>query len=44
VENRALAQALRSGTGPKGADGHDGETSREGKNWLPDALERFLKR
>ena len=38
LENRALAQALG------GADGQDGETSKEGKRWLPDALERFLKR
>ena len=46
LENRALAQALRTGTAPKGggADDQDGETSKESKNWLPDALERFLKR
>ena len=44
LENRTLAQTLRSGAGAKGSEGQDGETSREGKNWLPDALERFLKR
>jgi uncharacterized protein involved in outer membrane biogenesis len=38
LENRALAQALG------GADDQDGETSKEGKRWLPDALERFLNR
>ena len=46
LENRALAQALRSSTTQKsaGADGPAGEGHKEGKNWLPDALERFLKR
>jgi hypothetical protein len=42
LENRALAQALRTGTG--GADEQGGELPQDGKNWLPDALERFLKR
>ncbi|MGH7853488.1 MAG: AsmA-like C-terminal region-containing protein [Candidatus Binatia bacterium] len=46
LDNHALAQALRTGTAPRGsgADGQDGETPKESKNWLPDALERFLKR
>jgi hypothetical protein len=46
LENRALAQALRTGSAPRGssADGQDSETPKESKNWLPDALERFLKR
>jgi hypothetical protein len=46
LENRALAQALRTGTPPRGgeADTHDGPAPREDKNWLPDALERLLKR
>jgi len=45
LENRALAQALRSSTTQKGV-GADapGSESKEGKNWLPDALERLLKR
>jgi hypothetical protein len=45
LENRALAQTLGIGTGQKDADGQDGETGgKEGKNWIPDALERYLKR
>ena len=45
LENRALAQALHSSTTQKGADDSPGgEGNKEGKNWLPDALERFLKR
>jgi hypothetical protein len=46
LDNRALAQALRTGSAPRGsgADGQDGEAPKENKNWLPDALERFLKR
>jgi len=48
LENRALAQALRSGPSTRGDDadagGKQGQESKEGKNWLPDALERFLKR
>jgi uncharacterized protein involved in outer membrane biogenesis len=46
LENRALAQALRTGTGQKGsgADGQGSDGNKEGRNWLPDALERFLKR
>ena len=43
LDNRALAQALRTGSGQK-AGGADGQGNRENKNWLPDALERFLKR
>ena len=46
LDNRALAQALRTGTAPRSsdADSQEGETPKESKNWLPDALERFLKR
>ena len=46
LENRALAQALRTGGGQKGgaADGQASEGNKEGKNWLPGALERFLNR
>jgi AsmA-like protein/uncharacterized protein DUF748 len=46
LENRALAQALRTGSGQKGSgvDSQESEGNKEGKNWLPDALERFLKR
>ena len=43
LDNRALAQALRTGTPPRG-EGQDSETPKENKNWLPGALERFLKR
>jgi hypothetical protein len=43
LDNRALAQALRTGTPPRG-EGQDGEAPKENKNWLPGALERFLKR
>ena len=45
LENRALAQTLGIGTGQKDTDAQDGETGgKEGKNWIPDALERYLKR
>jgi hypothetical protein len=45
LENRALAQTLGIGTAQKDADGQGGETDgKEGKNWIPDALERYLKR
>jgi hypothetical protein len=44
LENRALAQALRTGTGSKSGDGQGSEGNKETKNWLPDALERLLKR
>ena len=46
LENRAFAQALRSGTGQRsgGGEGQGGEGNKEGKNWLPDALERLLRR
>ena len=45
LENRALAQALRSEDGekenfPQSSSGAGGA----GKKWLPDALERFLNR
>jgi hypothetical protein len=45
IENRALAQALRSGKAQKdGAqDDQPPGAGPDGKNWLPDALERFLK-
>ena len=46
LENRAFAQALRSSTTqkPGGGDGSGDERDTDGKNWLPDALERFLNR
>ena len=46
LENRALAQALRTGTASRsgGAEGQDSEPPKENRTWLPDALERFLKR
>jgi uncharacterized protein involved in outer membrane biogenesis len=46
LENRALAQALRTGTASRsgGAEGQDSEPPKESRTWLPDALERFLKR
>jgi AsmA-like protein/uncharacterized protein DUF748 len=46
LENRTLAQALRTGTGQKsaGAEGQGSDGGKAGRNWLPDALERFLKR
>jgi hypothetical protein len=45
LENRALAQALRSGKSQKdGANDGDGADASTGDgNWLPDALERFLR-
>ncbi|HTF91874.1 MAG TPA: AsmA-like C-terminal region-containing protein [Verrucomicrobiae bacterium] len=46
LESRILAQLLR-GTAPSrdsGADEPAGESTNKRKNWLPDALERFLKR
>lgn len=47
LENRALAQALRGGSGR--GDDKDAETKteqepKETKRWIPDALERFLNR
>lgn len=46
LDNRLLAQALRGGTPQRGSgpDAEDGEPAGGGKNWLPDALERFLNR
>jgi hypothetical protein len=44
LENRAFAQALRTGQKSGGADGQGGEGNKEDRNWLPDALERFLNR
>ncbi|MGH8544565.1 MAG: AsmA-like C-terminal region-containing protein [Gammaproteobacteria bacterium] len=46
LENRALAQALRSGASQEDStrDGQSVEASKSDKNWLPDALERFLNR
>ena len=47
LENRALAQAFRSGPSTRGDDagaGKPSQESKDGKNWLPGALERFLKR
>ena len=48
LENRALAQALRGGS-PARADDADagnkaGQEPKDGRKWLPDALERFLRR
>lgn len=42
LENRALAQALGFSPATKGSESGDG--GKEGKNWIPDALERYLKR
>jgi AsmA-like C-terminal region len=46
LDNRALAQLLRSGAPPgdSDSDNQSGEATQEGKAWLPDALERFLNR
>jgi uncharacterized protein involved in outer membrane biogenesis len=48
LENRALAQALRTGPSARGdeadASGKASQESREEKHWLPDALDRILKR
>jgi uncharacterized protein involved in outer membrane biogenesis len=48
LENRALAQALRAGSSARGGDadgsGKPIQDSKEERKWLPDALERFLKR
>jgi hypothetical protein len=46
LDNRPLAQLLRSGAPPgdRESDNQSGEATREGKAWLPDALERFLNR
>jgi autotransporter translocation and assembly factor TamB len=46
LENRALAQALRTGGGQKSeaADGQGSEGNKERRKWLPGALERFLNR
>ncbi|MGH7873334.1 MAG: AsmA-like C-terminal region-containing protein [Candidatus Binatia bacterium] len=46
LESRVLTQLLR-GAAPSRDSGPDeptGESTGKGKNWLPDALERFLKR
>ena len=48
LENRALAQALRAGS-PARADDADagnkpGQETKDGRKWLPDALQRFLRR
>jgi hypothetical protein len=45
LENRALAQALRSGKSQKDgpSDGQDPDAATGDKNWLPDRLERFLR-
>ena len=45
LENRALAQALRSGKSQKDgpSDGQEPDAATGEKNWLPDRLERFLK-
>jgi hypothetical protein len=44
LENRALAQALRSGKNQKDDLADDeGANSQGDKAWLPEALERFLR-
>ncbi|MGH7798290.1 MAG: AsmA-like C-terminal region-containing protein, partial [Candidatus Binatia bacterium] len=45
LENRALAQALRSGKSQKdsASGSQDADANTGDKNWLPDALERFLR-
>lgn len=46
LDNRILAQVLRGGAPPGGgdSDSEGSEATKEGKKWLPDALERFLNR
>lgn len=47
LENRALAQALRAGPSGRGDDaepGKAGQEPKERRQWLPEALERILKR
>lgn len=46
LDNRFLTQVLRGGASPEDDDSDDrsGEATRKSKNWLPDALERFLNR
>jgi hypothetical protein len=46
LDNRILAQILRGGASPadNDSDNQSGEATKEGKNWLPDALERLLNR
>ncbi|HEY2922396.1 MAG TPA: AsmA-like C-terminal region-containing protein [Candidatus Binatia bacterium] len=48
LENRALAQALRAGSPARGDDADagnkPGQETKDGRKWLPDALERFLRR
>ncbi|HKY07467.1 MAG TPA: AsmA family protein [Candidatus Binatia bacterium] len=46
LDNRALAQALRTGTPARGGDtdDQDGGAPRASRHWLPDTLERLLKR
>ena len=44
LENRALAQALRSEDGEQSVPQSSSGAGGAGKNWLPDALERFLNR
>ena len=45
LENRALAQALRSGKSQKDGGGESGgaDAKPDGRDWLPDALERLLR-
>ena len=44
LENRAFAQAFGFDTDRKGADGKGGDAGKTQKNWIPDALERYLNR
>jgi hypothetical protein len=45
LDNRAFAQAIHTGPGQdKDSDGKPTQERKEVKRWIPDALDRFLKR
>jgi hypothetical protein len=45
LDNRALTQATRTGPGEeKDSETKPSQEPKEIKRWIPDALERFLKR
>ena len=45
LDNRALAQAIGTAPGQdKASDTKTGQEPKEVKRWIPDAIERFLKR
>jgi hypothetical protein len=45
LDNRALTQATRTGPGEeKDSETKPSQEPKEVKRWIPDALERFLKR